>query len=79
MFDVDLLDFREFAVVFGGIGTLVVVIVAAFGNPQLRRYGRLDGRDVPVDDQPPNDSLSATQAEPATNGAPTSSPAQSAR
>ncbi len=33
-----------FAVVFGGIGTLVVVLIAAFGNPKLRRYGRLDGR-----------------------------------
>jgi MFS family permease len=36
-----------FAVVFGGIGTLVVVAIAAVGNPQLRRYGRLDGRDLP--------------------------------
>jgi MFS family permease len=32
-----------FAVVFGGLGTLAVVIVATFGNPPLRRYGRLDG------------------------------------
>ncbi|MEX0675594.1 MAG: MFS transporter [Pirellulales bacterium] len=35
-----------FAVVFGGIGTLAVVILAAVGNPQLRRYGRLDGGDL---------------------------------
>jgi predicted MFS family arabinose efflux permease len=34
-----------FAVVFGGIGTLAVVTVAAIGNPQLRRYGRLEFRD----------------------------------
>jgi MFS family permease len=36
-----------FAVVFGGIGTLTVVVLAAIGNPQLRRYGRLDGGDLP--------------------------------
>jgi MFS family permease len=36
-----------FAVVFGGLGTLTVVVIAAFGNPQLRRYGRLDFRHEP--------------------------------
>ena len=66
-----------FAVVFGGIGTLVVVIVAAIGNPRLRRYGRLDGRD---DAQLPGEGISAT----AVDAAPTSdgtdiSPAQSPR
>jgi len=30
--------------VSGGIGTLAVVAVAAMGIPELRRYGRLDGR-----------------------------------
>lgn len=33
-----------FAVVSGGIGTLAVVAIAAMGIPELRRYGRLDGR-----------------------------------
>ncbi|REK11927.1 MAG: MFS transporter [Planctomycetota bacterium] len=42
-----------FAVVFGGIGTLVVVLFVALRNPRLRRYGRLDGRDSPHDDAPP--------------------------
>ena len=32
-----------FAVVFGGLGTLAVVVFAAVANPELRRYGRLDG------------------------------------
>jgi MFS family permease len=36
-----------FAVVFGGLGTMAVVAVAALGNPKLRRYGRLDGSDLP--------------------------------
>jgi MFS family permease len=40
-----------FAVVFGGIGTLTVVIIAALGNPQLRRYGSLAGHDVPPDEK----------------------------
>jgi MFS family permease len=34
-----------FSVVFGGVGTIVVVIVAAILWPQLRRYGRLGGED----------------------------------
>jgi MFS family permease len=71
-----------FAVVFGGIGTLAVVIIAAFGNPQLRRYGRLDGRDLPDDVQPPPEGVFAAAA--ARDGAPTTdgtdvSPAQSTR
>jgi MFS family permease len=37
-----------FAVVSGGVGTLVVVIAAAVFWPQLRRYGRLgEGSDEP--------------------------------
>lgn len=39
-----------FAVVFGGIGTLVVVAITALGNPKLRRYGRLDGTDAASDE-----------------------------
>jgi MFS family permease len=31
-----------FAVVSGGVGTLVVVVAAAFTWPEIRRYGRLD-------------------------------------
>jgi MFS family permease len=33
------------SVVAGGIGTIMVVVTAASAIPQLRRYGRLDGRD----------------------------------
>ena len=73
-----------FAVVFGGIGTLAVVIVAAIGNPQLRRYGRLDGRDIRDGTRPPGDGISAVEMGAAMDGAPTSdgtdiSPAPSAR
>jgi MFS family permease len=35
------------AVVSGGIGTVLVVAVAAIASPALRRYGRLDGKDRP--------------------------------
>jgi len=35
------------SVVSGGIGTLVVVAAAAMSIPQLRKYGRLDGKDQP--------------------------------
>ncbi len=35
-----------FAVVAGGLGTLTVVATAALSIPELRRYGRLDGRDT---------------------------------
>jgi MFS family permease len=35
-----------FAVVSGGIGTLLVVAAAAWFVPQLRRFGRLDGSEV---------------------------------
>jgi hypothetical protein len=41
-----------FAVVFGGVATLGVVAVAAFKNPQLRNYGRLDGSDQPPPEVP---------------------------
>jgi predicted MFS family arabinose efflux permease len=34
-----------FSVVFGGIGTLLVVAVIAAACPQLRRYGRLGGAE----------------------------------
>ena len=33
------------AVVAGGIGTLIVVFAAALAVPELRKYGRLDGKD----------------------------------
>jgi MFS family permease len=33
------------AVVAGGIGTLVVVLTTALAVPELRKYGRLDGKD----------------------------------
>jgi hypothetical protein len=36
------------SVVAGGLGTLVVVGATAWAVPQLRRYGRLDGRDEPA-------------------------------
>lgn len=42
-----------FAVVFGGVGTLLVVLGAAAGIPELRRYGRLDGHDHSHDQQQP--------------------------
>jgi hypothetical protein len=32
------------SVVSGGFGTLLVVLAVAVGWPQLRRYGRLDGK-----------------------------------
>ncbi len=47
-----------FAVVSGGLGTLAVVITAALTIPQLRAYGRLDGKDRPV-------RLSESEVEPA--------------
>jgi MFS family permease len=36
------------SVVSGGVGTLFVVAAAALSVPQLRKYGRLDGRDEPA-------------------------------
>lgn len=36
------------AVVSGGVGTLIVVVITALGNPALRKYGRLD---TTVDEQ----------------------------
>ncbi len=38
-----------FAVVSGGVGTLLVVCATALSVPQLRAYGRLDGHDLPAD------------------------------
>ena len=40
------------AVVLGGVGTLVVVSIAALAWPEIRRYGRLDGTPVEVEDIP---------------------------
>ena len=48
-----------FAVVFGGIGTLVVVLVAATTIPELRRYGRLDGHDLPPEEPQRQEELEA--------------------
>jgi predicted MFS family arabinose efflux permease len=39
-----------FSVVAGGIGTLAVVATAAVAVPELRNYGRLDGKDQPIDE-----------------------------
>ncbi len=36
-----------FAVVAGGIGTVLVVIATALIWPEMRRYGRLDGGEIP--------------------------------
>jgi MFS family permease len=33
-----------FSVVSGGVGSLIVVVMVALSSPQLRRFGRLDGR-----------------------------------
>jgi MFS family permease len=38
-----------FSVVFGGMGTIAVVAIAAMLWPQLRRYGRLGGEDDATD------------------------------
>jgi MFS family permease len=48
------------SVVSGGIGTLVVVATAALAVPQLRRYGRLDGKEPYVglsEDEPAAEAL----------------------
>ncbi len=34
-----------FAVVSGGVGTILVVVATALIWPEIRRYGRLDGSD----------------------------------
>ena len=39
-----------FAVVSGGVGTIVVVVLAALAIPELRNYGPLVARDRPVDE-----------------------------
>ena len=41
------------SVVAGGIGTLAVVATAAMAVPQLRNYGRLDGRDEKLPEPEP--------------------------
>ena len=47
------------SVVSGGIGTLVVVAIAAWRVPELRRYGRLDG-GAP---EPISETITSTEAE----------------
>lgn len=64
-----------FAVVFGGIGTLTVVLIAAVGNPQLRRYGRLDFRDE-TEERPPAERITAADIDAAIENV---APAESAR
>jgi predicted MFS family arabinose efflux permease len=41
-----------FAVVSGGVGTIVVVVLAALAIPELRSYGPLVARNRPVDEPP---------------------------
>ena len=48
-----------FAVVFGGAATLFVVIGAAAGIPELRKYGRLDGHDVPPEEPQRQEEMEA--------------------
>jgi MFS family permease len=50
-----------FAVAFGGIGTLAVVVITALGNAKLRRYGRLDGGDLPDEGPAAEHGISAAQ------------------
>ena len=54
-----------FAVVFGGLGTIVVVVIAAASVPELRRYGRLDGHDDPDAEPPPGKALEDQDPAPA--------------
>jgi MFS family permease len=48
-----------FAVVFGGAATLFVVIGAAAGIPELRKYGRLDGHDLPPEEPQRQEEMEA--------------------
>jgi MFS family permease len=67
-----------FAVVFGGLGTLAVVVLATFGNPQLRRYGPLDGVHEPDGKpRPPGEGFTPAEIDAAVENV--ESPAESAR
>jgi MFS family permease len=57
-----------FSVVFGGVGTLAVVLLTAVANPQLRRYGRLDGHGQR--DLEPAEEISALDIDEAVENAP---------
>ena len=35
-----------FSVVFGGVGTVLVVLIVALGWPEIRRFGRLDASEA---------------------------------
>jgi hypothetical protein len=58
-----------FSVVFGGVGTLAVVLVTAAANPQLRRYGRLDGHG-PREEAATPEPISAVDIDEAVENAP---------
>jgi MFS family permease len=59
-----------FSVVFGGLGTLTVVFLTAAANPELRRYGRLDGHGLRADGEPAAEPLSAIDIDEAVENAP---------
>jgi len=50
-----------FAVIFGGVGTLGVVAAAAAAIPQLRTFGRLDGKDLRDETTPPSSAAEASE------------------
>ena len=50
-----------FAVIFGGVGTLGVVAAAAAAIPQLRTFGRLDGKDLRNETVPPSSAAEASE------------------
>jgi hypothetical protein len=60
-----------FSVVFGGLGTLTVVFLTAVANPELRRYGRLDGRGRQAEGEPEAEgTISAADIDQALENAP---------